>query len=83
MLEKYFKKYSESFAKPFIKILKIIKVKPNTVSIAGVVVILFGSYFFYLGNIFVAFRKLIFHFFLKRCVVSRKDFSLAIKSYLY
>ena len=51
MLEKYFKKYSESFAKPFIKILKIFKVKPNTVSIAGVVVILFGSYFFYLGNI--------------------------------
>ena len=51
MLEKYFKKYSESFAKPFIKFLKIFKVKPNTVSIAGVVVILFGSYFFYLANI--------------------------------
>ena len=50
MLERYFKKSSETFAKPFIKFLKIIKVQPNTVSIAGLLVIILGSYFFYLGN---------------------------------
>ena len=50
MLERYFKKSSETFAQPFIKLLKIIKVQPNTVSIAGLLVIILGSYFFYLGN---------------------------------
>ena len=51
MLERYFKKSSESFAKPFIKILRLLNVKPNTVSIAGLLVIIIGSYFFYLGNL--------------------------------
>ena len=51
MLERYFKNSSEVFAKPFINILKLLKVKPNTVSIAGLFVIIFGSYFFYIGNI--------------------------------
>jgi len=51
MLERYFKKSSETFAKPFIKILTLLNVKPNTVSIAGLLVIILGSYFFYLGNL--------------------------------
>ena len=50
MLERYFKNSSEVFAKPFINILKLLKVKPNTVSMAGLFVIIFGSYFFYIGN---------------------------------
>ena len=50
MLEKYFKNSSEFFAKPFIKILKYLKLKPNTVSIFGIVVIIAGSYCFYLEN---------------------------------
>ena len=43
MLEKYFKNSSESFATPFIKILRYLNLKPNTVSIFGLVVIITGS----------------------------------------
>jgi archaetidylinositol phosphate synthase len=50
MLEKYFKKSSEVFAKPFIKILKLLNLKPNTVSLLGLFVIITGSYFFYVEN---------------------------------
>ena len=50
MLEKYFKNSSEVFAKPFIKILKFFNLKPNTVSIFGLLVIVIGSYCFYLEN---------------------------------
>tara|TARA_B100001121_G_C18449635_1_gene507851 strand:+ start:66 stop:638 length:573 start_codon:yes stop_codon:yes gene_type:complete len=50
MLEKYFKNASEAFAVPFIKILKYFNLKPNTVSIFGLVVIISGSYCFYLEN---------------------------------
>ena len=50
MLEKYFKNSSEVFATPFIKILKFLNLKPNTVSMFGLVVIVFGSYCFYLEN---------------------------------
>ena len=50
MLEKYFKNSSEVFAKPFIKILKYLNLKPNTVSIFGLAVIIVGSFFFYLEN---------------------------------
>ena len=50
MLEKYFKNSSEIFAKPFIKILRYLNLKPNTVSIFGLVVIIAGSYCFYLEN---------------------------------
>ena len=48
MLEKYFKNSSESFATPFIKILRYLNLKPNTVSIFGLIVIITGSYCFYL-----------------------------------
>ena len=50
MLEKYFKNSSEVFATPFIKILKFLNLKPNTVSIFGLIVIVIGSYCFYLEN---------------------------------
>ena len=50
MLEKYFKNSSEVFATPFIKILKFLNLKPNTVSICGLLVIVIGSYCFYLEN---------------------------------
>ena len=50
MLEKYFKNSSEVFAKPFIKTLKYLNLKPNTVSIFGLAVIIAGSYCFYLEN---------------------------------
>tara|TARA_B100001996_G_scaffold70169_1_gene51345 strand:+ start:357 stop:929 length:573 start_codon:yes stop_codon:yes gene_type:complete len=50
MLERIFKPTSEKFAFPFIKILAYFNVKPNTVSCIGLFVIVFGSYFFYLGN---------------------------------
>lgn len=51
MLERYFKKASEKFAEPFIYVLIKLKVKPNTVSFIGLLVILLGSYFFYESNI--------------------------------
>ena len=47
MLEKYLKSYSEKFAIPFIKFLRLLNLKPNTVSIIGLVVIVIGSYYFY------------------------------------
>ncbi len=50
MLEKYFKSYSEKFAIPFIKFLKFLNIKPNTVSAGGLVIVLIGSYCFYLDN---------------------------------
>jgi len=50
MLEKYFKKYSEIFAVPFIKLCILLKIKPNFLSIMGLIVIILGSYFFFTVN---------------------------------
>ena len=50
MLERIFKSTSEKFALPFIKGLSYLNVKPNTVSYIGLIVVLSGSYFFYLSN---------------------------------
>lgn len=50
MLERIFKPTSEKFAIPFIKILTVLKVRPNTVSYIGLFIVLSGSYFFYLEN---------------------------------
>ena len=53
MLEKYFKDASEKFAKPFVLVLAKFKIKPNTVSILGLIIVLLGSYFFYVDNKFL------------------------------
>ena len=53
MLEKYFKNASEKFAKPFVLVLAKFRIKPNTVSILGLIIVLLGSYFFYVGNKFL------------------------------
>ena len=53
MLEKYFKNASEIFAKPFVLVLAKFKIKPNTVSILGLIIVLLGSYFFYVDNKFL------------------------------
>ena len=50
MLEKYFKNASEKFAMPFVLVLAKFRIKPNTVSILGLIIVLLGSYFFYVGN---------------------------------
>ena len=50
MLEKYFKRHSEIFAIPFIKLCIILKIKPNFLSIIGLMVIILGSYFFFTVN---------------------------------
>ena len=50
MLEKYFKRYSEIFAIPFIKLCIILKIKPNVLSFIGLIVIILGSYFFFTVN---------------------------------
>ncbi len=46
MLEKYFKGASEKFAKPFIKICIFLKIKPNTLSIFGILVVILGTIYF-------------------------------------
>jgi phosphatidylglycerophosphate synthase len=50
MLEKYLKKHSEEFAIPFIKICILLRIKPNILSIVGLLVILIGAYFFFTVN---------------------------------
>ena len=50
MLEKYFKNASEQFAKPFVLDLAKFRIKPNTVSILGLFIVLLGLYFFYVDN---------------------------------
>ncbi len=50
MLEKYFKNASEKFAVPFIKACIILKIKPNTLSIIGIFVVILGSIFFLTEN---------------------------------
>ena len=50
MLEKYFKNASEQFAKPFVLVLAKFRIKPNTVSIIGLIIVLLGSYYFYVDN---------------------------------
>ena len=50
MLEKYFKKFSEKIAIPFIKICIFLKIKPNMLSVAGLIVIVIGSYYFLILN---------------------------------
>tara|TARA_Y100000741_G_scaffold278721_1_gene218487 strand:- start:719 stop:1285 length:567 start_codon:yes stop_codon:yes gene_type:complete len=50
MLEKYFKEYSEKFAIPFIKVCVYLKLKPNYLSLIGLLVIVVGSYFFFTIN---------------------------------
>ena len=44
MLEKYFKNFSEKVAIPFIKICIFLKIKPNMLSVAGLIVIVTVSY---------------------------------------
>ena len=50
MLEKLFKPISEKIALPFIKVLAYFNIKPNTVSYIGLLVVLIGSYYFYIGK---------------------------------
>ena len=50
MLEKYFKEYSEKFARPFIKVCIYLNLKPNYLSVIGLLVIVLGSYFFFTVN---------------------------------
>jgi len=50
MLEKYFKNFSEKVAIPFIKICIFLKIKPNMLSVAGLIVIVIGSYYFLILN---------------------------------
>ncbi len=50
MLEKYFKEISEKIAKPFISILSYFNIKPNTVSLVGLFIVIFGSLSFYYQN---------------------------------
>ena len=50
MLEKYFKGASEKFAKPFIKICIFLKIKPNTLSIFGILVVILGTIYFLTNN---------------------------------
>ena len=53
MLEKYFKNASEKIAKPFVLVLAKFRINPNTVSILGLIIVLLGSYFFYVDNKFL------------------------------
>ena len=50
MLEKYFKSLSEKVALPFIKLCIFLKIKPNTLSVIGLIVIIIGSYYFLILN---------------------------------
>ena len=51
MVEKYFKNFSEKVAIPFIKICIFLKIKPNMLSVAGLIVIVIGSYYFLILNV--------------------------------
>ena len=46
MLEKYFKPASEKFAIPFIKICIALRIKPNTLSLLGLIIVIVGCYLF-------------------------------------
>ncbi len=50
MLEKYFKTASEKFARPFIKICTFFKIKPNVLSVIGILVVIIGSFYFLNSN---------------------------------
>ena len=47
MLEKIFKSTSEKFAYPFIRLLAYFKIKPNSVSYIGLIIVIVGSFYFY------------------------------------
>ena len=47
MLEKYFKSTAEKFAYPFIKICILLRIKPNTLSIIGLLIVFTGSFLVY------------------------------------
>ena len=46
MLEKYFKPASEKFAIPFIKICIALRIKPNALSLLGLIIVIGGCYLF-------------------------------------
>ena len=50
MLEKYLKSASEKFAIPFVKICITLKIKPNVLSVIGILIVIVGSLFFLSKN---------------------------------
>ena len=48
MLEKYLKEQSEKFASPFIKFCIFIGIKPNVLSIIGLLVVTLGCYLLFI-----------------------------------
>lgn len=50
MLEKYFKVASEKFAKPFVNLCIFLKIKPNTLSVFGILIVIIGSLSFLTEN---------------------------------
>ena len=48
MLEKYLKEHSEKFASPFIKFCILIGIKPNVLSIIGLLVVTLGCYLLFI-----------------------------------
>ena len=50
MLEKYFKKYAEKVAYPFIRVCIILNIKPNTLSVLGLLTVITGSFVVYKDN---------------------------------
>ena len=48
MLEKYLKEHSEKFASPFIKFFIFIGIKPNVLSIIGLLVVTLGCYLLFI-----------------------------------
>ena len=53
MLERYFKNIAESFAIPFIKICIYLKIKPNFLSVLGLIAVAIGAWNIYIENITV------------------------------
>ena len=47
MLEKYFKKFAEKLSYPLIKLCIALKIKPNTLSIIGLLIVIIGSVLVY------------------------------------
>ena len=50
MLEKYLKEHSEKFASPFIKFCILIGIKPNVLSIIGLLVVTLGCYLLFIDR---------------------------------
>ena len=50
MLEKYLKEQSEKFASPFIRFCIFIGIKPNVLSIIGLLVVTLGCYLLFIPN---------------------------------